>query len=448
MARKSQRRRSDAVIRRDSDVMIRTTREPYGFVASHGDGDFVYDVDGKRFIDFTSFISVYNLGVNANPKIRSAIKSQIDSLMHSAFTDFYAEKPIEFAELLMEFMPKGFGRVFLSNSGTEANEAAVKFSKLFTKKSYMLAFYNSFHGRTKGSLALTSSRSVQRAYNGPFPDTIHVPYPYCYRCPLKQTYPDCGFACIDYIKRYPLSKEVDPKEVAALITEPIQGEGGYIVPPKDYFKELRNLLDEHSILLIDDEIQAGYMRTGKFLALDNFGVKADMYTMAKSIGAGLPMGVTVTRKGLGNIPEGAHANTFGGNLAVVAGALEQLRQVRAARASLSSSVIKKGRLAKRRLDEMRDRYEIVGDSRGIGLMLAIEIVRDKGTKEPSPSLRGKIIQDAYSRGLLLLPAGDSSIRIIPPLTVSEASLKNGLDILEESIHKSAKPEKFGTKMPK
>lgn len=431
------RSKSNAVIKRDKDVMIQTTREPYGFVADHGEGDFVYDVDGNKFIDFSSFISVYNFGVNANSKVRSAIKSQMDKLMHSAFTDYYAEQPVRFAELLMKFMPAGFGRAFLSNSGTEANEAAIKFSKLFTKRNYTLAFYNAFHGRTKGSLALTASKSVQRAYNGPFPDTIHVPYPYCYRCPFKQTHPDCGLACVDYIKKYPLTREVNPKEVSALIAEPIQGEGGYVVPPKDYFKELRKMLDEHSILLIDDEVQAGYMRTGKFLALDNFGVKADIYTMAKSIGAGLPMGVTVARKSLGNIPEGAHANTFGGNLAIVAGALEQLKQVKDTYATLSSSILKKGSLAKKMLDDMRDSYEIVGDSRGMGLMLAIEIVKDKKTKEPSPSLRAKIVQDAYSNGLLLLPAGDSSIRVIPPLTVSEASLKGGLNILEQSIKKNS-----------
>ncbi|EQD40710.1 aminotransferase class-III, partial [mine drainage metagenome] len=175
--------------------------------------------------------SVYNFGDNANSTVRNAIKAQVDKLMHNAFTDFHSELPVSYAELLMELMPEGFGKVFYSNSGTEANEAAVKFSQIFTKRQYMLAFYNSFHGRTKGSLALTASKSIQRAHFGPFPATVHVPFPYCYRCPLKQKYPDCGFACIDYIKKYPLSKEVDPIEISALIFEPIQGEGGYIVPP-------------------------------------------------------------------------------------------------------------------------------------------------------------------------------------------------------------------------
>ncbi len=435
-SKKGNKGKAPGIIARDNAVMIKTTREPYNFVADHGSEEFVYDIDGNMFIDFSSFISVYNFGVNSSDAVRKAIAEQSSKLMHSAFTDYYAEPPVKFAESLISFMPKGFGRVFFSNSGTEANEAAIKFSRIFTKRNYTIAFYGGFHGRTKGSLALTASKSVQRAYNGPFPDVIHVPFPYCYRCPLKQTYPDCGFACIDYIKKYPLSKEVDPKEVAALISEPIQGEGGYIVPPKDYFKELKKVLDEHDILLISDEVQAGYMRTGKFLAMDNFGVKADIYTMAKSVGAGLPLGVTITDKRLGNIPEGSHANTFGGNLAVIAGAQAQLDHISRNKKKISEEVAKKGKLAKKRLEEMQEQYEIVGDARGIGLMLAIEIVRDKGTKQPAPDIREKILMESFANGLLMLPAGESTIRIIPPLTIPDHSLTKGLDILERAISKA------------
>ena len=427
--------KSENIIARDHAVMIKTTREPYNFVAENGADEFVYDVEGRKFIDFSSFISVYNFGVNSSEAVRKAIADQSSKLMHSAFTDFYAELPVHFAESLIKFMPAGFGRIFFSNSGTEANEAALKFSKLFTKRNSVLAFYGGFHGRTKGALALTASKSVQRAYNGPFPDVIHVPFPYCYRCPFKQSYPDCGFACIDYIRKYPLSKEVDPKEVAALVTEPIQGEGGYIVPPKDYFKELKKVLDEHSILMVSDEVQAGYMRTGKFLAMDNFGVKADIYTMAKSIGAGLPLGVTIVDKRLGNIPEGAHANTFGGNLAVIAGAQAQLDHITRNKARIESEVKAKGRTAMKRMEQMREDYEIVGDARGIGMMLAIEIVKDKESKEPAPKLREKIMMESFANGLLMLPTGESAIRIIPPLTITERSLSKGFDILERAIAK-------------
>jgi 4-aminobutyrate aminotransferase len=434
-------RRSEAIRRRDRKVFLTTTRDEFSPVIGHGDGDHVYDADGNRMIDFSSFISVYNLGVNSNARIRAAIKAQIDSLMHSAFTDYYSELPVTFGELLMEMMPRGFGRLFLSNSGTEANEAAIKFSHLFTGRQYNIAFYNSFHGRTMGSLGLTASRLVQREHFGPFPNTIHVPYANCYRCPFKQEYPDCGFACVDYIRKYPLSKEVSPKEVAAFFVEPIQGEGGYIVPPRDYFKEIKRITEANGILLVSDEVQAGYMRTGKFLAMDNFGVTADIYTMAKAIGAGLPMGATITRSSLGDLPTGAHSNTFGGNLPAVAGALESLRQIKANKGKLEQEVRNKGRFVMRRLEEMKERYEIVGDVRGIGLMTALELVKTKKSKMPAIEERREVLKKSLELGLLLLPAGESAIRIIPPLTISKASLDSGMDILERAVSEVSKTRK-------
>ena len=434
-------KRSDAVKKRDKSIFLTTTREEFGPVVDHGDGEYVYSVDGDKILDFSSFVSVYNLGVNSNARIRSAIKSQVDKLMHGAFTDYYAELPVTFGESLLEMMPKGFGKLFLSNSGTEANEAAIKFSHIFTGRKYNLAFYNSFHGRTNGSLGLTSSKAVQREHFGPFTGTIHVPFANCYRCPFKQEYPGCGFACVDYIKKYPLSKEVGAKEVAAFFVEPIQGEGGYIVPPKDYFKEIKRITDANGILLVSDEVQSGYMRTGKFLALDNFGVTADIYTMAKALGAGLPIGATITKSSLGDLPEGAHSNTFGGNLAVVAGALESLKQVKANRQTLESDVLVKGRFVMKRLEEMKERYEIVGDVRGIGLMTAIEFVKDKKSKTPAIEERRAVLKKSLELGLLLLPAGESSIRIIPPLTISKTSLEKGMDMLESAVREVSKTRK-------
>ncbi len=423
------------IIARDKKVMITTTRESYPFVPAHGEGDFVYDVSGNKFIDFSSFISVYNLGIDGNKAIRSAVKKQLDALTHSAFTDYYGELPVRFAEKLVTMFPSGFGRVFFSNSGTEANEAAIKFARIFTKRQYMLAFYGGFHGRTLGSLSLTASRAVQREGFGPFGSAIHVPFAYCYRCPLKQEYPSCGIACVDYIKDYPLSKEVSGKEVAGIIIEPIQGEGGYIVPPKDFFKKIRKLADENGMLLIDDEVQAGYMRTGKFLALDNFGVKADIYTMAKALGGGLPIGATITRRSLGNIPAGSHANTFGGNLASIAAADASLRYVQRNMKNLHKGIMKKGRYLMKRLNEMKERYEIVGDVRGMGLMIGVELVKSKKGKEPAVKEREKILEECFYNGLILLPAGASTIRVIPPLTVSMASLEKGTDIFENAIKK-------------
>lgn len=353
--------------------------------------------------------------------------------MHAAFTDYYSELPVRFAETLLNLMPNGFGRMFLSNSGTEANEAAIKFARIFKKRQYVLAFYNSFHGRTLGSLGLTSSKTIQREGFGPFPNTLHAPFAYCYRCPLKQTYPDCGFACVDYIRKYTLSKEASGKEVSAIFFEPIQGEGGYIIPPKDYFKEIKKVADDYGMLLVSDEIQSGYMRTGKFLGLDNFGITADIYTMAKAIGGGLPLGVTIAKSALGDIPKGSHASTFGGNLVSVSAALASLEFLMQNKAKLESGILKKGKSVMKRLTEMKNSYGIVGDVRGIGLMIGIEFVKSKETKEAAVKERDKIIQTAFDNGLLILPAGESSIRIIPPLTVSGESLEKGIDILENAV---------------
>lgn len=430
--------RTRRVIARDKKVFLTTTREVYPFVADHGNGDFVYDFEGNKFLDFSSFISVYNLGVNGTPEIRKAVIEQAGKLMHSAFTDYYAELPVEFAENLLKLMPSGFGKMFLSNSGTEANEAAIKFSKLFTNRQYLMAFYNAFHGRSTGSLALTASKIVQREHFGPFSDTVHVPYAYCYRCPLKQTYPDCGFACVDYIRKYPLSKEVSGKEIAAFVFEPIQGEGGYVVPPMDYFKEIKKLADDYGMLLIDDEVQAGYMRTGKFLALDNFGIKADIYTMAKAVGGGLPLGVTVASTSLGDIPSGSHATTFGGNLVSIAAANASIKYILGNKQKLSREVVQKGALIMKRLMQMKEDYEMVGDVRGIGLMIGMELVKDKKTKVPAVKEREGILNDLFQSGMLVLPSGESSIRLIPPLTISYENLEKGMDLLESAIAKASK----------
>jgi len=429
------------IIERDKKVFLTTTRAPYPFIADHGKGDFVFDIEGNKFIDFTSFISVYNFGVDGIKEARDAAKAQINKLMHAAFLDFRAELPVRFAELLLKQFPSGFGKVFLSNSGTEAIEAAIKIANVTTKKQYIIAYYNAFHGRTKGSLALTNTKLTQREYFGPFPNAVHVPYPYCYRCPFKQKYPDCGFACIDYIKEFPLKKEISPKETAAFVVEPVQGEGGYIVPPKDYFKELKRLLDDNDILMISDEVQAGYMRAGKFLALDNFGVNADIYAMAKAIGSGLPMGATIASNKVGDIPAGSHANTFGGNLVSIAAAYEQLKYVNSNMKKIEESIRFKHSYAMKRLEEMKERFECIGDVRGLGMMLAIEFVKDKKSKTPDPKMREAVVMESFYNGLLLLEAGESSIRLIPPVNIADENLKEGLNIIEDAIAKVVKERK-------
>ncbi len=420
-------------IERDGRFMITTTKGDFPLVVDRTEGDFIYDISGNRFIDFSTFISVYNFGGNSRKEVRDAIKKQVDITMHAAFTDFYGERPVAFAENLLKVFPRGFGRVFFANSGTEANEAALKFSKIFTKRQYTLAFYNAFHGRTYGSLSMTASKIVHRQNIGPLGPVVHAPYAYCYRCPFKLEYPSCGMACVDYIKKYPLAKDLPPNDTAAIFIEPIQGEGGYVVPPKEFITEMRKIADDNGMLLVADEVQSGYMRTGKFLALSNFGVEADIYTLAKSIGAGLPMGATVVRRSLGDIPEGAHGNTFGGNLAAVAGAEALLKYVRANMKRIESGIRERSKIVMKRLESMKERYEIVGDVRGIGLMIGMEIVKDKKTKEPGIKERDMIMTRAFENGLVMLPAGECSIRLIPQVEIDKKVLEKGLDILEESV---------------
>ncbi len=424
------------IIKRDKKTMIKTTRGSTLFVPEHGDGDFVYDVENNKFIDFSSFISVYNLGVNGNKEIKSAIVNQLGKLTHGAFNDFYSEVPLEFAENLLTMFPKGFGRVYLSNSGTEAIEAAIKFSKSYNDRPYIFSFYGAFHGRTIGSLSATTSKSVHRAHLGSvLGPAIHAPYAYCYRCPLKLEYPSCAMACVDYIKKYPLTKEVNPKEISALFIEPIQGEGGYVVPPKEFVKEMRELADEHGMLLVSDEIQAGYMRTGKFLSMENFGVEADIYTIAKSSGGGLPLGITVTRSSLGDVQEGLFSGTMGGNLVVAAAANASLNYIKKHESELKSGIARKGKYMMKRLNDMKEKYEIVGDVRGLGMMIGVEFVKDKKSKEPAPQERNDIIDNAFYNNLILLPCGVSTIRVIPPLTMADKNIEEGMDILESAIKK-------------
>jgi 4-aminobutyrate aminotransferase len=432
-------KKAEEIIRRDHGVFLNTTMIDYNFVLKGGEGDFVYDVDDKKIIDFTSFIGVYNLGINSNARVRNAIKKQIDVMMHGAFNEYYSELPVQFGEAFIKMFPKGFGRIFLCNSGTEAIESSVKYAKYFTKRQYTLAFYRAFHGRTMGSLGLTSSKFIQRSHFGPFTGVIHAPYVYPYRCPFKHREgEECGEEYIDYIRENIIKREAPPLEVASIIFEPIQGEGGYIVPTKSFVKGLRQLADEIGAALICDEVQAGYMRTGKFLALDNFGVKADIYAMAKGLGAGMPMGAVIVKSDFGDVPEGVNANTFGGNLAVVAGAYEALKQVQRNQRKMEHDIKRKGAMVMKRLEEMKERYEMVGDVRGLGLMIGVELVKDKKSKMPASREREIILKSALEKGLLLLPAGDSTIRILPPLTISEASLNKGMNILEEAIKEVSK----------
>ncbi len=431
-------KKTQNIIKRDKKVMFTTTREHYPFVAERASGDYAYDIEGNRFIDFSSFISVYNFGGNGTAAVRKAVKDQVDKLMHAAFLDYYSELPVRFAENLLTMFPKGFGRVFLSNSGTEANEDAIKLAKLFTKKSYIVGFINAFHGRSLGALGITATKLVHREHYGPFPNVVHAIYPNYYRDQFNTSSPEeHALACIDHLEKVIMAKEYSPREIAAIFVEPIQGEGGYIVPPKIFMKELRRIATENNIVLVSDEVQAGYMRTGKFLAMDNFGVTADIYTMAKAIGGGLPLGATIASRSLGDTPAGSHAGTFGGNLASVAAANATLNHLKKNKRLIESMVKRKNRIMMKRLNELKENYEIVGDVRGLGMMLAIEIVKNKKSKDHGIKERDAIIEKCFYEGLLLLPAGTSAIRIIPPITINENVLEKGLNLLDDAIKKTS-----------
>src|SRR3989337_1830811 len=327
--------RSRDIVERDSKVIPSMTR-PYELVVDHAEGSTIYDVDGNRYIDFAASVAVMNIGYNCR-KVKDAVCAQMEKMVHCGFSDFHAEMPVKLSEKLCEMT--GYEKVFLSNSGAEAVEAAMKLAFWYTKRSNMVAFYRAFHGRTLGALSLTSSK-IKHKEHFPSLRVVHSDYAYCYRCPLHLEYPDCGISCAKEIEKIIFKRELSPKDTAAVVVEPIQGEGGFIVPPKEFHTEIRRICDENDVLLIADEIQSGGFRTGKFMAMENFDVRADIVCMSKSIGGGIPLGATLSTEMIMSWPSGAHANTFGGNLLAAAGGLATLEFMESGR--LGDKALEKG----------------------------------------------------------------------------------------------------------
>ncbi len=416
--------RSRDIIERDNKVVGSLTR-PYELVIDHAEGSTIYDVEGNSYIDFAASVAVMNIGYNCK-KVKQAVCSQLEKMVHCGFSDFYAEAPVKLAERLCDMT--GYDKVFLSNSGAEAVEAAMKLAFWYTKKSSMIAFYRAFHGRTLGALSLSGSK---RRHKEHFPSlrVVHSHYAYCYRCPLNLEYPGCGVACVEEIERTIFKRELSPEDTAAIAVEPIQGEGGFIVPPVEFHKELRRICDENGVLLIADEIQSGGFRTGKFMAMENFGVRADIVCMSKSIGGGIPLGATLSTDRIMSWEPGAHANTFGGNLLAAAGGLATLEFMESSR--LGEKAVEKGNYLMKRLNELKDEYPLIGDVRGIGLMIGAELVEEN--KEPAAEKREQIVRKALDGGLILLPAGDSVIRFVPPLIISRHEIDRGLEIFEDAL---------------
>ena len=423
--------RAKALIARDEQVLSPSYTRDYPLVVDHAEGAMIEDVDGNRFLDFNAGIAVCSTG-HCHPKVVEAIQHQAARLIHMSGTDFYYPNMVEYAELLAASAPGGVARrIYFGNSGTEAVEAALKLARYQTGRDHLIAFYGAFHGRTLGALSLTASKVVQRKGFGPLiPGVHHIPYPDPYRCPHGMTPDDFAVQCVRMIEDQLFRTTVDAGEVAAIIVEPIQGEGGYIVPPKVFFEELQRLASRHGILLIFDEIQSGMGRTGKMWACQHFDAVPDIFTVGKGIASGLPLSAMVARRELMQWKPGAHASTFGGNPVAIAAALATLDLLE------SELIGNAAQVGGYLMDRMRDwphRFRHVGEVRGLGLMIGIEIVRDQATKERAPELRNRLVQLAFDRGLLILGAGRNCLRLCPPLVISTDQAQFAIETLEDCL---------------
>lgn len=423
--------RAKALIERDAAVLSPSYTRQYPLVVDRGEGAIVWDVDGNRFLDFNAGIAVAAAG-HAHPHVVRAIQEQAAKLLHMSGTDFYYENMVQLAEKLVTLVPGEFPkRVYLGNSGTEAIEAAMKMARYSTGRSQFLAFFGSFHGRTLGALSLTGSKSVQKKGFSPLvPGVHHVPYPNCYRCPFGLRVQDCGVECLKHIEDVVIRQIVPAEEIAAIFFEPVQGEGGYIVPPRKFVDELQQLAHRHGILLVFDEVQSGMGRTGRMFAAEHFDAIPDIMALAKGIASGMPLGATVARAEVMNWKPGAHASTFGGNPVCISAALATIELLEQ---ELIDNAARMGEHIMSRLRGWPRRFPIVGDVRGLGLMIGIELVQDQTTKERAPELRDELERLAFLRGLLVLGCGQNSIRLCPPLVITKDQADFAVDTLEECL---------------
>jgi 4-aminobutyrate aminotransferase len=419
------------IVALDQQYVSPSYTRSYPLVARRASGAIVEDVDGNRFLDFSAGIAVVSTG-HCHPRVVEAIQKQAAELIHMSGTDFYYEGMVRLGRKLAEIAPGDDNKkVYYGNSGTEAIEAAMKLARFHTRRDKFIAFLGAFHGRTLGALSLTASKPTQRRRFGPLiPGVYHVPYAYCYRCPYGLQPETCAVECATVIERDLFRTAVPPEEVAAIVVEPIQGEGGYIVPPPKFLQELRRIATAHGIALVCDEVQCGMGRTGKMWASQHAGVEPDILAAAKGIASGMPLGVTIASAEFMDWGPGAHASTFGGNPVSIAAALATIDLLE------QGLVDNAARLGARMMERMREwpaRFPVVGDVRGQGLMIGIEFVTDQQSKAKAGPLRDRIVQMAFERGLLVLGAGENVLRLMPPLVIDDAQADCALDILEASI---------------
>ena len=419
------------IIERDKRTISPSYPRGYPFVMDHGIGTYVWDVDGNRFLDFSAGIAVVSTG-HCNPVVVKAIQQQAEKFIHIS-SDYYHEKWVELAEKLVSIAPfNEDAMTFMANSGAEAVESALKLARHHTGRSQFIAFFDSFHGRTMGAMTMTASKTTYRRRFSPLMGGVsHVPYPNPYR-PLLLSDDNEGYGetVVRYIEEQVFGRLVSPDEVAGVLIEPIQGEGGYVVPPQDFFHSLRKLCDRYGILLIADEVQSGMGRTGKWWAIENFGVEPDIVCTAKGIASGIPLGAIITRKSIMTWPKGSHGNTYGGNPIACAAALATIDLIENGYMQNAAEV---GSYTLQKLNNIQARHPSIGQVRGIGLMIGIEFIKSKTNKERAGDLRDRIVDLAFERGLITLGCGRNSLRISPPLNVSRAEIDEGLLILEETI---------------
>jgi 4-aminobutyrate aminotransferase len=420
-----------AVIARDSEWASTCYIKEYPLVIARGRGAMVEDVDGNRYLDFMAGIAVSSTGYG-HPAVVAAVQQAAERFLHICATDFYYESLAALCERLAKLAPgPSKKRVFLSNSGTEAVEGAIKLARHATGRQALIAFKGAFHGRTMGALSLTNSKTRQRAGFGPFlPDVHHVAYGYCYRCEFGKTFPDCRLFCVDHLERDLFARRLDPKDVAAIFVEPVLGEGGYVVPPPGWLQAVRDLCDRHGILLVADEVQCGIGRTGRMFACEHAGIEPDILLSAKGLGSGMPIGAIIAKESITTWGRGAHGSTFGGNPVCCAAALATLEVVER---ELCANAARMGERILAGARALADRFPVVGEVRGLGLMVGIEFVRDRTSREPYPEVVERLVPAAFERGLLLLGAGPSSLRLAPPLVVDDYDVETGLGILADVL---------------
>jgi len=425
-----------AMLERDAKVVSSSYPRPYPLVMDHGKGVEVWDVDGNRFIDFMSGIAVLATG-HAHPKVVKAVQDASEKFLHIS-SDFYHEGWVKLSEKLDEIAPfEENARTFLTNSGTEAVETAIKLAKFHTKRHNFIGFFGAFHGRTMGSVAFTASKPhYHRGFYPLMPGVTHVPFPDEYRPILhRKLGEDYGETCVRFIEEEIFNHNVPGDEIAGMLVEPIQGEGGYVVPPDGFFPALRKLCDKYGILLIVDEVQSGMGRTGKWWSIEHWGVEPDIVVSAKGIASGLPLGACIARESVMTWPKGSHGNTYGGNPIACAASLATIALIEEEYLANAAEV---GQYTLEALEEIQARHTSIGNVRGKGLMIGVEFVTDKNTREPNEEIREMIEQRAFEHGLLSLGCGKSSIRLAPPLCITKKEVDEGLEIFEEAITTSEK----------